>query len=237
MFAVPVEYLFRPPQNVLWTSTEKGESEPARMREDTARRHFLNAAAGILAGLLLFSIGAFDKIFKFFFGPRLTREQETEILEARLTKLQDTVSERKLELERQSSNYILIGKLSELKRDRGKYFIDYLMKPAIAFEGDDGLPILISAQCTHLGCTVGNEVSDGKILCPCHVSYFDIKTGEPNANAPAKKPLPHLGWVLIDGRGNILMSRTPDGSTAGSLSEDARAEARVYIAKSHAEKA
>lgn len=43
-----------------------------------------------------------------------------------------------------------------------------------------------SAVCTHLGCTV-SEVTDGKIVCPCHGSKFNLDGTV--AQGPAKKPL------------------------------------------------
>jgi nitrite reductase/ring-hydroxylating ferredoxin subunit len=108
--------------------------------------------------------------------------------------------ERELEMEREGSNYILVAALSHLNASKGKYFVDYEMQPDLAFLGANGLPLLLSAKCTHLGCTVGNNVNDhGQILCPSHISYFDIKTGQPNHGSPAKAPLPHIGWVLKGG--------------------------------------
>ncbi|MBX9694610.1 MAG: Rieske (2Fe-2S) protein [Cyanobacteria bacterium] len=157
-------------------------------------------------------------------------------MELKMERLQATVDQRKLELERHASNYILVGSLSDLDAETGKYFIDYKMQPAIAFKGKDGLPLLISAKCTHLGCTVGNKVDDkGKILCPCHVSYFDIQTGAPNDGAPAKEPLPHLGWVIMDERGKVLSSRDQKGDTQGMVPPESLATARVYIAKAQEE--
>lgn len=232
MFAVPIAYLTRPPQNVVWTNPRKWQSATQPFVEEEKRRHFLLAFLGLAFGGSLLSIGTFRNIFSFFFGPRLSRKEETELMEMRLSRLESTVDQRKLELERQSSNYILIGLLSELQTDSGKYFIDYKMCPAIAFKGKDGLPLLISAKCTHLGCTVGNKVDQqGKILCPCHVSYFDLETGQPNADAPAKAPLPHLGWVVMTERGKILARRDDGGATTGSVSAEALSTARVYIAK------
>lgn len=238
MFAVPVGYLFRPPQNVIWTNPRKWESENQPFVREEARRHFLRAFAGIAFGGLLLSVGTFRNVFLFFFGPRLGREEETELMELRLARLESTVSQRKLELERQSSNYIKVGKLSDLDEETGKYFIDYKMQPAIAFKGKDGLPLLISAKCTHLGCTVGNKVdSEGRILCPCHVSYFKVETGEPNAEAPAKAPLPHLGWVLMDEKGSVLVSRDSRGNTKGNLSDLPKDRIAVYIEKNQEDKA
>ena len=108
--------------------------------------------------------------------------------------------------------------------------INYEMRPALAFRGEDGMPLLISAKCTHLGCTVASEVNaDGKILCPCHISWFDVKTGVPDPGSPAKAPLAHLDWVLIDPAGKVVARRAPDGSAAVEGAE--LAGASVYIAK------
>lgn len=238
MFAVPVEYLFRPPQNVVWTNPNHCNVASQNFVNEEARRHFLRAFAGIVFGGFLLSLGTFRNVFYFFFGPRLGRKEETELMELRLSRLESTVGQRKLELERQASNYILVGKLEDLNQETGKYFIDFKMQPAIAFKGKDALPLLISAKCTHLGCTVGNNVDgQGRILCPCHVSYFDIVTGEPNPEAPAKSPLPHLGWVVMDEQGKVLASRDAAGKTDGDIPAQSRAGARVYISKDQEGKA
>jgi Rieske Fe-S protein len=44
-----------------------------------------------------------------------------------------------------------------------------------------------SARCTHQGCPV-TRVENGKIMCPCHGSKFDITSGAPTGG-PAKSPL------------------------------------------------
>ncbi len=237
LFAVPIEYLFRPPQNVVWNNSRKTSKVSSTFVKEETRRHFLSAGLGIGFGAFLLSIGAFNKVFNFFFGPRLSKAEETELMEVRLAHLESTVDQRKLELERQASNYILIAQMKDLNPTSGKYFIDYQMQPAIAFKGKDGYPLLISAKCTHLGCTVGNKVdAQGRILCPCHVSYFNIETGQPNAEAPAKAPLGHLPWVIMNDHGEIMASRNQNGQTSCSVQPDALASGRVYISKRLEEK-
>jgi Rieske Fe-S protein len=195
-----------------------------------ARRHFLRGAAALIAGAFLLSVGIFDKFFRFFFGPRLSKAEEEHLLEERLNRMQETIGLKKLELERQHNDYILIARLDSLETKTGKYFIDYQMRPALAFLGDDGLPILLSAKCTHLGCTVGNQVNDNdQILCPCHISYFDVKTGQPNLGAPAKIPLDHLAWVLMDKDKKVIAARSADGKTTGNLGRLAVQDTTVYI--------
>lgn len=232
MFALPLHYLTRPPQNVVWNNARHSEAAAPQYQLEEARRSFLKGGVGIAAGSTLLAAGAIDKVFAFFFGPRLSAKEEGEIMEIKLKRLEATAEQRKLELERQTSRFILIGALSELNPIEGKYFIDYQMTPAMAFLGEDGLPILMSAKCTHLGCTVGNRVKDGKVLCPCHVSFFDIKSGQPNADAPAKAPLPFLSWTLMDKDGKQVASRNPKGEISGDTSAEAIKECNVYICKS-----
>jgi Rieske Fe-S protein len=175
-------------------------------------------------------------MFRFFFGPRLSDKEQVEMMETRLKRLQATANQKQLELERQQSKFILIASLSDLNTTQGKYFIDYDMRPALAFRGKDGLPVLLSAKCTHLGCTVGNEVNDqGKILCPCHVSFFDVGSGVPDADAPAKAPLPKLPWVLMDSKGTVIASCTDKGVVSGNTNPAAVKGTNVYVARSNQE--
>jgi Rieske Fe-S protein len=54
-----------------------------------------------------------------------------------------------------------------------------------------------SAICTHQGCQV-NQVSGGKIDCPCHGSVFDASTGAVVAG-PAPSPLPPVAIAVHNG--------------------------------------
>lgn len=233
MFAVPLQYLTRPPQNVVWNSSRRAEAAAGQYASEEARRDFLKGGLGIAAGTLLLTVGAVDKVFAFFFGPRLSKKEEELLMAEKIKRLESSTQQRRLELERQSSKFILVAAINELSKTDGKYFIDFDMNPAMAFAGEDGLPILISAKCTHLGCTVGNEVNkEGKVLCPCHVSFFDIKTGQPNADAPAKAPLPFLSWSILDTKGNLIASRDAHGHTTGNTSSDAVQNCNVYVCRS-----
>lgn len=161
----------------------------------------------------------------------MSPEQEAEMLTKKLERLELAAAERKLEIERIRNQYILIASLGTLSDKDGKYFTDYQMRPALAFKDENGLPLLISAKCTHLGCTVASTINNGRILCPCHVSWFDVKTGKPNPGAPAKVPLPRLGWVLMDPQGSIVASQSPSGEIQGIVDVAQAAGYGVYIAK------
>lgn len=46
---------------------------------------------------------------------------------------------------------------------------------------------VLSSHCTHLGCII-NKVENGKLICPCHGSEFDLDGDV--VKGPAYKPLP-----------------------------------------------
>jgi nitrate reductase gamma subunit len=236
IFSLPIEYLFRRPQRVLWANPRRVEAQAAQGPAMESRRHFLLGVSGVLAGSALLSVGVTEKVVRFYRGPGLSREEEARLLETNLKRLKMTAEEKQLELERMRQEFIQVARLSELDAKRGKYFIDYEMRPALAFLGADGLPILISAKCTHLGCTVQADMNaEGRILCPCHVSWFDVKTGTPNAGSPAKTPLPLLGWVIMDENNEVAASKTPGGTVNGSIDAGALAGYRLFISKEHSE--
>lgn len=236
LISVPLQYLGREPQLVLWTSLRRIEQAVAT-RVLESRRLFLKGVAATAAGGTLLGIGVLDKLARFFQGPSLSDEKRAELMDRKLTRVRATVAERELELERLREDHIKIATLGELDPRKGRYFIDFEMRTALAFRGEDGFPLLISAKCTHLGCTVASEASpEGKILCPCHISYFDVKTGEPNPGAPAKTPLPHLDWVLVAPGGAVVARRTREG-VEQLASESPLDDCEVYIAKRRTEKA
>ena len=63
---------------------------------------------------------------------------------------------------------------------------------------------VLSSHCTHLGCVI-NKVENGKLVCPCHGSEFDM---EGNAlKGPAYKPLKSYPFKKSsDGQQIILQS-------------------------------
>jgi Rieske Fe-S protein len=54
-------------------------------------------------------------------------------------------------------------------------------------------------KCTHLSCPVLPRPDLGRMHCPCHEGWFDIRNGEPVAGPP-RRPLPRVGLQLRDGK-------------------------------------
>jgi Rieske Fe-S protein len=67
---------------------------------------------------------------------------------------------------------------------------------AVITQPTDGDYKAFSAVCTHQGCLV-DQVTDGRITCPCHGSAFDISTGDV-VQGPATQPLPEMSVTVDD---------------------------------------
>jgi nitrate reductase gamma subunit len=232
VLAVPFAYLWRAPQLVVWNTARRRRQAVQATVAAESRRAFLKGAAGVAGASGLMALGVSEKTLNFFKGPRPDPEAEGELLQKKLERLQITAGERAYELERQRNDRILVARYSELTENKGKYFTDYLMRPGLAFKGKDGMPLVISAKCTHLGCTVGSDLdAQGRVLCPCHISYFDVITGKPNEGAPAKTPLPPIAWALLDSAGKVVMSRKAGQPIQGQCDPALLPQCGLYITK------
>lgn len=232
LLAVPFSYLWRAPQLVVWNNARRRLQAVTAAARAESRRQFMKGFAGLAGATGLMALGVSEKLVSFFKGPQPDPEAETTLLQKKLQRLQQTAEERQLELERQRQNYILVARYSDLSDKKGKYFTDYEMTPGLAFLGPDGLPIVISAKCTHLGCTVGSDVDgQGRVLCPCHISYFNIQTGQPNDGAPAKLPLPPVAWALVDSNGKDIAFKQPGQPVKGKVDVELFKKCGLYITK------
>jgi Rieske Fe-S protein len=217
---------------VVWNTLRRRQHAVATTARAESRRDFVRGFTGLAGASGLLAVGVSEKSLNFFRGPRSDPEAESALLEKRLRRLRQTVEERELELERQRNDAILVARYSELTGRKGKYFIDYSMAPGLAFLGADGMPIVISAKCTHLGCTVASDVDDlGRILCPCHVSWFDIVTGRPHVGAPTRVPLPHIAWALMDPQGKVVARQQSGQPVEGTTNPEVLASCNLYITR------
>jgi len=65
-------------------------------------------------------------------------------------------------------------------------------------KGGDGAYVIISAACTHAGCSVDWKSEEKQFFCPCHQGKFD-ESGK-NIAGPPPKPLERLTASLVDGQ-------------------------------------
>jgi ubiquinol-cytochrome c reductase iron-sulfur subunit len=80
--------------------------------------------------------------------------------------------------------------------------VDVVTLPGRETWGPKGY-LAYSKLCTHAGCPVGlYEETLQRLLCPCHQSLFDVKTGANPVFGPAPRPLPQLP-LMIDRAGYL----------------------------------
>jgi Rieske Fe-S protein len=70
--------------------------------------------------------------------------------------------------------------------------------PAILLRPDADTILAYNNQCTHLQCPVLPEMEAGRLHCPCHAGYFDLRTGQPTAGPP-RRPLPRITLQVRNG--------------------------------------
>lgn len=63
-------------------------------------------------------------------------------------------------------------------------------RPGILIRAQDGKYHAMSAECTHLGCTVQYRPADHKIWCACHNGLYDVDGH--NVSGPPPRPLEHF---------------------------------------------
>lgn len=61
----------------------------------------------------------------------------------------------------------------------------------------DGGFLALYRKCTHLGCAVPWNPAEGKFICPCHASSFEMD-GQV-INPPAPRPLDRFAVSIVDG--------------------------------------
>jgi glycine/D-amino acid oxidase-like deaminating enzyme/nitrite reductase/ring-hydroxylating ferredoxin subunit len=79
--------------------------------------------------------------------------------------------------------------LRAVKRGHGM-IIEREGKKVAAYRAPDGVLTMVSAICTHMGCTVGWNDAERTWDCPCHGSRFTTRGDV--ISGPAEKPLPEV---------------------------------------------
>ncbi len=81
---------------------------------------------------------------------------------------------------------------------------------------EDGGFLALNRECTHLGCTVPWIAGEGRFVCPCHASTFDIRGDV--LGPPAPRPL-DLFPVRIENRIVKVDLSAPQKRTAFAASQ------------------
>jgi Rieske Fe-S protein len=82
----------------------------------------------------------------------------------------------------------------------GVYRFDYPEpnEPCLLARLEDGTLVAFGQECTHLSCAVVPDLPAGRLICPCHKGYFDVRSGQPLAGPP-RRPLPRIKLEIRDG--------------------------------------
>ncbi|MDT0610742.1 Rieske (2Fe-2S) protein [Streptomyces lancefieldiae] len=88
-----------------------------------------------------------------------------------------------------------LGKDGEVAKGATKLYRD---QNVVVSRAEDGSLKAFSTVCTHAGCPI-KKLEGTKLVCPCHGSEFDARTGEV-LHAPADAPLIQLPVEVKQGR-------------------------------------
>lgn len=92
-----------------------------------------------------------------------------------------------------------LGSVSQVPVGGGQVFPD---QKVVVTQPSQGVWKGFSAVCTHAGCLV-NQVADGTITCPCHLSKFSVSDGSVQSG-PAPKPLPPVEIDVKGGEASVV---------------------------------
>jgi len=93
---------------------------------------------------------------------------------------------------------VTVGKVDEVPEGEVRSFDANGVPVAVAKVG--GSLYAFDDTCPHRQCSLGEgELEATTIVCPCHGSEFDVRTGE-LLNPPATEPVAHYELTVEDGQ-------------------------------------
>jgi len=100
-------------------------------------------------------------------------------------------------------DYITLAKVDEIPDGEVRAFDANGVPVAVANVG--GSFFAFDDTCPHRQCSLAEgELEETTIVCPCHGSEFDIRTGDV-VNPPARDPVQHYDTKLEDGQIQIAI--------------------------------
>jgi len=115
--------------------------------------------------------------------------------------VEDAQSQGAPEQTQSQSGEVVIAQVSALVAGEGFNFKANDGTDAILFKTKDEKVYALSRICTHQGCSVNFDLSQNKLICPCHGAEYDSKEGNV-LSGPTEKGLKKIS-VKIDGD-NVL---------------------------------
>ncbi|MFF4551568.1 Rieske (2Fe-2S) protein [Streptomyces sp. NPDC001422] len=90
---------------------------------------------------------------------------------------------------------VVLGAESEVDKGGAELYQD---QNVVVSRAEDGSLTAFSSICTHAGCAI-NKLDGTTLVCPCHGSEFDARTGKV-LRAPATEPLNPLSVEAKNGK-------------------------------------
>ena len=115
--------------------------------------------------------------------------------------VEDTQTQSAPEQTQSQGGEVVIAQVSALVAGEGFNFTANDVTDAILFKTKDEKVYALSRICTHEGCSVNFDLSQNKLICPCHGAEYE--SGEGNVlSGPTQRALKKIN-VKIDGD-NVL---------------------------------
>jgi Rieske Fe-S protein len=85
---------------------------------------------------------------------------------------------------------VAVARADELPVGGAKVF-EYEGEPRLLVRLDEETFVAYAQKCTHLSCAVHYQHEEKRLACPCHVGYFDARSGRV-LQGPPPRPLPRV---------------------------------------------
>ncbi len=182
IFTVPITYLWRPYQVVIWNRLAHGLPGGAVMSAktfDTERRGFLKLATGILASLVSITVGI--PVIGVLIGPAFRSKKPS------WAKVGDL-------------NMLPVGEPTRLTfavKTTFAYITETVLHDVWVIKQPSSEVTVFSPICPHLGCEYNWDPQTGHFECPCHGSVYAMDGKV--LGGPAPRPLDTLPMKVQSG--------------------------------------
>ncbi|HSB04977.1 MAG TPA: respiratory nitrate reductase subunit gamma [Thermodesulfobacteriota bacterium] len=175
IFTVPITYLWRPYQVVIWNRSAQGLPGGMGMSGttfDTERRGFLKLATGVLASLVCIAVGV--PVIGTLIGPAFRSRKTAWTKVGNLNELSTGEPTR----------------LTFAVKTTSAYITETVLHDVWVIKQPSSEVTVFSPICPHLGCEYNWNAQTSRFECPCHGSVYGINGRV--LGGPAPRPLDTL---------------------------------------------